>query len=49
VPTGIISAELTARRVIVSTRTCPDCLAEGLDPEDRYCRRCGSALPEPAT
>lgn len=46
VPTGIISAELTARRVPVpTTRTCPNCLEEGLGAEDRYCRRCGEGLP----
>lgn len=46
VPTGIISAELTSRRVPVpTTRTCPNCLEEGLGAGDRYCRRCGERLP----
>lgn len=46
VPTGIISAELTARRVpMPTTRTCPNCLEEGLGGGDRYCRRCGEQLP----
>ncbi len=46
VPTGIISAELTARRVPApTTRTCPNCLEEGLGGGDRFCRRCGEQLP----
>lgn len=45
VPTGILSAELTARRVSASTRTCSECLKEGLPPEDSFCGRCGAKLP----
>ncbi len=46
VPTGIISAELTSRRIPApTTRTCPNCLEEGLAASDRYCRRCGDRLP----
>jgi voltage-gated potassium channel len=45
VPTGILSAELTARRVSATTRTCPECLKEGLPPEDKFCGNCGSKLP----
>lgn len=45
VPTGILSAELTARRISASTRTCPECLKEGLPPEDSFCGNCGSKLP----
>ena len=46
VPTGIISAELTARRVPApTTRTCPSCLEEGLGEGDRFCRNCGEVLP----
>lgn len=50
VPTGIFSAELARAMyqepVIVKTRRCPECLAEGLDDDDVYCKRCGSKLPE---
>ncbi len=47
VPTGIISAELTSRRVPAAptTRTCPNCLEVGLGAPDRFCRRCGERLP----
>lgn len=48
VPTGIISAELTARRAslpVPTTRTCPNCLEEGLGGGDRFCRKCGEKLP----
>ncbi len=46
VPTGIISAELTSRRMpVITTRTCPSCLEEGLGASDRFCRRCGEELP----
>lgn len=45
VPTGILSAELTARRVSASTRTCPECLKEGLPTEDHFCGNCGTRLP----
>ncbi|MGE0860108.1 MAG: ion transporter [Gammaproteobacteria bacterium] len=48
VPTGIVSAEFTARRLgrEPTTRTCHDCLSEGHLPSARYCRDCGSPLPE---
>lgn len=45
VPTGILSAELTARRVSASTRTCPECLKDSLPPEDNFCGNCGCKLP----
>ncbi|MDZ5457708.1 ion transporter [Azohydromonas lata] len=47
VPTGIVSAEFTARRIHgrPSTRTCPSCLSEGHDPEARFCSDCGAPLP----
>ena len=47
VPTGIVSAEFTLQRMprVPTTRTCPACLSEGLAPEDRFCRHCGSELP----
>lgn len=47
VPTGIVSAEFTARRVgqPVTTRTCHACLSEGHAPQARFCRDCGAPLP----
>lgn len=47
VPTGIVSAEFTARRVgrEPTTRTCHDCLSEGHEASARFCRDCGAALP----
>lgn len=45
VPTGIVAAEFTrVDRTPVSTQACPQCGAEGHDPEAAYCKRCGSAL-----
>ena len=45
VPTGILSAELTAQRVTRPTRTCPECLKEGLEDDAKFCSQCGTALP----
>lgn len=47
VPTGIISAELSAQRTrqTTTTRTCHECLSEGHSPEASYCQHCGAALP----
>jgi voltage-gated potassium channel len=47
VPTGIVTAEMTARRIArpVTTRTCPDCLTEGHDADARFCKHCGKPLP----
>ena len=47
VPTGIISAEMTVQRSykLVTTRTCPTCLKEGLDDDARFCKNCGESLP----
>jgi voltage-gated potassium channel len=48
VPTGIVTAEMTATRrsnAPVTTRTCPICLTEGHRPEAHYCWRCGTVLP----
>jgi len=47
VPTGIVTAEMTARRLGRQpvTRTCPECLTEGHVPEAHYCLHCGAALP----
>lgn len=47
VPTGIVTAEMTARRLgnQPASRTCPECLKEGHAPEAHYCLVCGTALP----
>lgn len=47
VPTGIVTAEMTARRSAEppTTRTCHECLTEGHLPEARYCLHCGAHLP----
>ncbi len=47
VPTGIVTSELTARRMMrtPTTRTCQACLAEGLMPEAVFCMHCGTKLP----
>lgn len=47
VPTGIVTAEMTARRHLrppEMTRTCENCGASGHGPEARYCQMCGSGL-----
>jgi voltage-gated potassium channel len=47
VPTGIVTAEMTARRTgrPVTTRTCHECLTEGHDADALYCKHCGKPLP----
>jgi voltage-gated potassium channel len=48
VPTGIVSAEFTAQRLVParpSTRTCSACGSQGHDVQARYCRDCGAPLP----
>lgn len=47
VPTGIVTAEMTAQRrsSTPTTRSCPHCLSEGHLPEARFCRDCGERLP----
>ena len=46
VPTGIVTSEMTARRFVQHTRTCPGCLAEGHEADAQFCRNCGAPLPE---
>jgi voltage-gated potassium channel len=52
VPTGIISSEMTmernGKRSPGRTRTCPECLTEGHDIDDRFCKDCGAPLQEGA-
>lgn len=47
VPTGIVTAEMTAARRDrpTTTRSCHECLSEGHLPEARFCRDCGARLP----
>lgn len=58
VPTGIVTSEMTAQRMVASptTRTCHECLTEGHLSEANFCLHCGARLPaysneqpEPAT
>jgi voltage-gated potassium channel len=47
VPTGIVTAEMSyARRAAVTTRSCHVCLTEGHMPDARFCRHCGTTLPD---
>ncbi|MDO8249888.1 MAG: ion transporter [Rhodoferax sp.] len=48
VPTGIVTAEMTAMRIVnaPTTRTCHECLTEGHLPEANYCLHCGAQLPQ---
>jgi voltage-gated potassium channel len=52
VPTGIVTAEMTARRHVARTpmllRVCPGCGAGGYGPEARFCQLCGGRLDAPA-
>jgi voltage-gated potassium channel len=49
VPTGIVTAEMTARRHAMRgpglSRACPACGAAGYGPEANFCQICGAALP----
>ncbi len=47
VPTGIVTAEMTAQRQQQppTTRTCHECLTEGHSPFAHFCWHCGSDLP----
>lgn len=45
VPTGIVTVELSQGRArTVSTQACPNCGAEGHDPDARHCKYCGAPL-----
>lgn len=46
VPTGIVTAEMTARRMLASParRACPACGAGGHLPEAAHCMHCGASL-----
>jgi len=46
VPTGIVTAELgiAGQKKIVSTQVCPECMAEGHDPDAVFCKHCSARL-----
>lgn len=48
VPTGIVTAEMTARRISTAptTRTCHECLTEGHLAAASFCFKCGALLPK---
>jgi voltage-gated potassium channel len=48
VPTGIVTAEMTSRRLSadVGTRRCPSCGAPVFFGAARYCHHCGRSLPD---
>jgi voltage-gated potassium channel len=48
VPTGIVTAEMTAQRFgrrRLTNRSCPLCFSQGHDPKARFCKDCGAELP----
>jgi voltage-gated potassium channel len=45
VPTGIVTAELSKpTKVLPSGQVCENCLSEGHNVDDQYCRYCGTKL-----
>ncbi len=45
VPAGLVTVELAvAGKRRISTQACPDCSAEGHDPDARFCKYCGTRL-----
>jgi voltage-gated potassium channel len=48
VPTGIVTAEMTARRIAQpgTSRRCPGCETDDHDADARFCKRCGKPLPD---
>jgi voltage-gated potassium channel len=45
VPAGLVGVELAvAGKRKISTQACPDCSAEGHDPDARFCKYCGAKL-----
>jgi voltage-gated potassium channel len=49
VPTGIVTAEMTMRRLATdrTSRRCPACASLGHEVHARYCKDCGAALGSP--
>lgn len=46
VPTGIVTAEFARGYIHTSRLSCPHCSAEGHAEDARFCRRCGTPMPE---
>jgi voltage-gated potassium channel len=53
VPTGIVTAEMTYQSFVLrrsksraGDRTCPSCDSQGHDPAARFCKDCGTSLPQ---
>ncbi|MEQ3723891.1 ion transporter [Alcanivorax sp.] len=47
VPTGIVTAEISAARVSMRyERECPNCYRHSHDPDARFCQQCGEELPK---
>ncbi|KAB2838164.1 MAG: potassium channel family protein [Melioribacteraceae bacterium] len=44
VPTGIVTSEMTNQKTKISAQACPQCAAEGHDPDASHCKFCGSKL-----
>ena len=45
VPTGIVTTELTlARKKMITTQACPECMAGGHDPDAVFCKFCSAKL-----
>lgn len=45
VPTGIVTVELAgAQKTSITTQACPECSAEGHDPDAGFCKYCGAKL-----
>lgn len=49
VPTGIVTAEMTSRRMMrySATRTCPACKSKGHEHDAAFCKDCGASLLMP--
>jgi voltage-gated potassium channel len=48
---GIVTAEIVESAIAprkVSTRCCPQCMAEGHDVDADFCKACGAPLEQPA-
>ncbi len=46
VPTGIVTAEITQANKQRKYQTCDSCFLENHDQDAKFCKRCGSQLPE---
>lgn len=45
IPTGILSAEISGLgKSPVTTRACSSCMAQGHDPDAKFCKKCGESL-----